>query len=926
MNLSSQRIRPVLIAAVFVVLAACQPTPQERMARADAYLAGADFRSASIELRNVLQVNPDDIDARLKLARSSYHLGDFADAANQFERALGLGDTDPDVWIGLGRALLSQGKAQEAFARVYPNLDPASRRESVLVFLGDVLLVLGNTNEAAVHYGDAVKINGSSAGGLIGEAMILDANNNDEDARRVFDYAEKLNPNSSLVWLARGNFLRSNREFSAAADAYAKSIELAGQFTPLGEQFSARVNLVSSLIDARRLDEAGVRFDELQTEYPGHAVSGFLSGRLAFSSGDYDAAQLAMQEYLSQNPRDARGEAILGAINFSQENLRQAELHLLRAVRANAGGNATRRLLAETQLRLNKPAEALQALAAGNPLNPNDFMYLALLGRAEIATGDTNAAIEHFEQSAAQSPENVAINLALAAAYLKGGRTSDSVDLLNAMPVESGSEFRRQSILIAALAEQGDRESAIAESDRLLRDNEGDAAAYVIAGALRQLLDEPNRAMSYFQQALDLEPDNLTALYSISRMAMSSGDLARAEQTLRQLLDAHPSYMPAIVLLGSILQRAGELDGLRPYLVKAIESAPEDLAPQIVLARLELALGRPNETLDIVNSTESRFPDEPELDHLKGLALLAKGENSAALPYLGRAASDAPDKAAYQFDLAQAQLANDRYIDAFETSRRFVQLRPQDARGPAMAIEAAIRAGLPDEAREVVDDFARNNPEHPEIGLFRGDLDFAAGDTPGAIGHYESAAARVWNRTVVIKLHRAYSSVGSNRSGEILERWLDEHPYDYDIRFLFAQNFEAQGDLERAVSEYEWLLVRGELNALGLNNLAWQYALAGNGEAIRLAEQAHELAPDNGSVTDTLGWILADSGDYDRAIPLLREAVTQAPENAEIRFHLASALADSGQEAEAATMLDELLRSGTQFASRLEAERLAGTL
>ena len=926
MKFSNHRISLIVAMAVFALLTACQPTPEERMSRAEAYFAEADYRTAAIELRNVLQAEPDNGQARLLLARSSYQLGDFATAVSQFERALGLGHTTVDVWLGFGRSLLSQGRAQDAFTRVVPNLDASSENEAVQNFLGDVSFSLANYEDAGSYYSRAVGINPSSAGGLVGQAMIRAANNEDEDAQRLLNQAAEANPATSFVWLAQGNFHRSNRGFIDAISAYENAIRVETAKTPIGETFSARMSLVSSLIDSRRLGDAETRLAEFTAKFPDHPVSGFLSGRLAFEKGDYEDAQLQLQDYLAKNPGDARGQAILGAINFSQDNLRQAELHLLSAVRANAGGDATRRLLAETQLRLNKPEGALESLRSIDAMDQSDGLYLAMLGRAQIATGDTEGAISYFQQSLAQEPGNVAVKLALATAYLNAERVDDAVTLLDSMPVEAGSELRRQTILIAALVRQGDHQRAISESDRLLSNRQDDPAAYVVAGALRQSIGEPVRARALYQEALMLDPENLSALYSISRMAISDGDLPGAESSLRTLLDSHATYLPGMVSLGMVLQRSGNLEDLRPYLTKAIEQSPDVIAPHIVLARMELALARPDETLNIVNSASSRFPGEPELAHLKGLALLAKGEFVRALVSLTQAASASPDNAGYQYDLAQAQLANDRHDEAFETARAFIHLRPQDSRGPALAVDAAIRSGASEKALEIVNDFAQANPDHPEIAVMLGDIDLASGNAASAIKHFEAAAARRWSRSIAVKLSAAHNAAGNSQAAEPVSKWLGEHPDDHDMRFMYAQLLEGQGKAVQAKSEYEWLLARGELDAFGLNNLAWLYSLDGNEQALQLAEQAHDLAPDSGNISDTLGWILAGRGDFERAEPLLRKAAQQLPESAEVRFHLASVLASSGAKSEASAIINELLRSEEPFPSRAEAERLADTL
>ena len=892
MTRNRQRILGPVLALVFMLISACQPTPEERLAQAEEHVAAADYRSAVIELQNLLQAAPDDMRGRRLLAEAYYQLGDFPGAAGQFERAIELGDTSASTWMAYGRALLSQGRATEVFERVVPNLESHAADTPVLVFLGDVQLAQNNFANADRLYAKAIEQDPASADGLTGLAMVRASTGDMTEAARLLDIAAENNPDVPSVWLARGNLLQAGRDYTEAAEAFEKALQLQTERSPLAENFSARVNLVSSLIDSGQLDAASAQLDELRARFPDHPASGFLEGRLAFARGDFDSAQLALQDYLAKNSGDARGRAILGAINFSQQNLRQAESHLIAAVRANAGGDATRRLLAETRLRLDNPGGALDILLAPDDLGQADAMYLSMLGRAQLASGDDEAALEYFKRGVELEPGNDMVTLALASAYLRVDRAGQAVEVLENMPVRAGSDLRRQTLLIAALVRQGDNDRAIAESNRLLEQNPDDPSVHTIAGALWQSIGAPKRASSAYEKALSLDPENLTALFSLSRIALSNGETTAAAMRLQSLLESHPAYAPAIVTLGMIFQDAGSLDNLRPYVQKAIESAPDSITPYLILARLELALDRPDVVLGIVDEARSKFGASANLDHFRGLALMAKGERQSALRALMSAVSASPGNATFQYDLAQVQLANDYYDAANESASAFCKLSSNDFRCPVL----------------------------------QGDISLARGDGDAAVAAFETAAGMKLDRDVAVRLARARTVAGTGNASQSLEAWLRDHPGDHSVRSLYARVLESEGAIPAAIAEYEALMSAGELDAVGMNNLAWRYSLANDTRAVAVAEQAHALAPTVGSITDTLGWILAQQGDYGRAVPLLREAVRQAPDVAEIRYHLASALAGAGEKGEAKAILEEVLSSGTTFPSRPDAVQLLDSL
>lgn len=145
-------------------------------------------------------------------------------------------------------------------------------------------------------------------------------------------------------------------------------------------------------------------------------------------------------------------------------------------------------------------------------------------------------------------------------------------------------------------------------------------------------------------------------------------------------------------------------------------------------------------------------------------------------------------------------------------------------------------------------------------------------------------------------------------------------------QYYFAQMLKANGKVKQAASEYERLREVGALNTIRLNNLAWQYSLHGRGEAIDLAQQTHDMGPDNGSITDTQGWILFNAEETERAVDLLRQTVKQSPDRSQIQFYLAAALAETGETSAAKSIVDEVLASGASLSSRIQARQLVKTL
>jgi len=86
------------------------------------------------------------------------------------------------------------------------------------------------------------------------------------------------------------------------------------------------------------------------------------------------------------------------------------------------------------------------------------------------------------------------------------------------------------------------------------------------------------------------------------------------------------------------------------------------------------------------------------------------------------------------------------------------------------------------------------------------------------------------------------------------------------------------------------------------------HAQARHVEAAALLREALAAWPDDATILNNLGCVLADGGDGENAVAAFRDAAKHAPESAEIRWNLAHALVSTADSAAAADAFREVLR------------------
>jgi Tfp pilus assembly protein PilF len=127
-----------------------------------------------------------------------------------------------------------------------------------------------------------------------------------------------------------------------------------------------------------------------------------------------------------------------------------------------------------------------------------------------------------------------------------------------------------------------------------------------------------------------------------------------------------------------------------------------------------------------------------------------------------------------------------------------------------------------------------------------------------------------------------------------LSAMVSSDPNSIPGHLFFAQLEIADGKTAAAIEQYRKTLALDENNIYALNTLAYLLAESKQpDEALKYAQKAKELAPDNAAVDDTLGWAYFQKGLYSLAVTHL-ESATAKEDTARRKYHLAMAYLKAG--------------------------------
>lgn len=184
--------------------------------------------------------------------------------------------------------------------------------------------------------------------------------------------------------------------------------------------------------------------------------------------------------------------------------------------------------------------------------------------------------------------------------------------------------------------------------------------------------------------------------------------------------------------------------------------------------------------------------------------------------------------------------------------------------------------------------------------------------------------ARTDNRNIRVQLADLLQSL--DRDGEAEQIFTDVIEADEargqpDWRLYFARGGarERLGTWPMAESDLKTALELNPNDPTIMNYLGYSWIDRGINlkEGLDLIEEALRLAPNNGAITDSLGWAHYKLGNYERAIFYLERATELAPDIAEILDHLGDAYWQVGRFKEAGYQWERALKYSTDEEEQL---------
>jgi tetratricopeptide (TPR) repeat protein len=334
-----------------------------------------------------------------------------------------------------------------------------------------------------------------------------------------------------------------------------------------------------------------------------------------------------------------------------------------------------------------------------------------------------------------------------------------------------------------------------------------------------------DKAENSYLKAVDLKPDREQIYFELINIYETTGHPEKAIQAYEKALEANPKSLRAAVGLGRAYVKAGQIEDASRVFEDVKQKSKSDPTVVKQIALIYLDEKKYSEAEEALQLLLAEDVDNPELHYFLGMAFEGQEKNKEATASFEKVPR------------------NSSYYKSAVIHLSFLYEQAGEA-------EKAIR--LMNEAIE-------KEPNEPELYLFLGAL-------------YEEMASYD-------------EALATFRKG------LERNEDSVRLRFRLGVVHDKMGQKDACIEAMKAVIAIDPKHAEALNYLGYTYAELGIhlDEAENLVKRALIEKPNDGYITDSLGWVYYKKGLYDKAVQLLEEAAALADDDPTILEHLGDA-------------------------------------
>ena len=541
-----------------------------------------------------------------------------------------------------------------------------------------------------------------------------------------------------------------------------------------------------------------------------------LAGFSALLSGHQEDAVKHLEKAVEEAPEDAAARVRLGAIKAAAGEPAKAEQELGRAmeldpsIELNPDMSRAQRQVISAYIRENRFEEALAAALRLQESRPNLKDGYVLAGIAYIGLRRETAARIQFHKAREIVPGAADASGNLAIMEIRQGNLDQAKAFLSDVIEHSPDHYKTLVALAAIEARQNNEEQTKTWLERAVTARPEAVSARVFLGRLLLARGDPARALEVSELLVADHSDNGQLLSLVATAQLRLSRIEAAIPNLEKLVSIAPNAADTRLMLAKAYGRTGDRRRMRTALEAALQIAPDNLAANILLARLLLATKDVAGASRITEKLAPAYPKNSEVMKLKGQIALNEGRPRDAVAHFELARRGLNDRV-IAMGLAVAKWQSNDTAGALAALEDWLARNEADSLARMQLVKYLLSLNERSKAKAQLHTAIDNDPDHwvahNDLAWFLyQEQDFAA-----AVKHAERAYALASDNPFVIDtlgvIRIAQNDVWA--ALQLLQTAYNLRPDNPDIGYHLAQAQTRNGQTHQARKTLQNILATG---------------------------------------------------------------------------------------------------------------------
>lgn len=822
------------------------PRSGKALQYAEFKIATGDPSAGRHLLEELAKQAPDYLPVWLALAQLDAAGQKYADGAAMLGNVL---SRDPQNFEGLllqNRLYVLQGKTTRAIAGLEKMAEMFPRVPAVRYQLALAYLATNQTDKAVLCLNQAVGISPQFVDAILLRAQIQIQRGRLDSAMASLQQLIQREPQLVAARLLMANAYRVRGDWTSAVDI------LQGLETANPNNVQLHLLLGTAFLQQKRTVEARKEFSLAIKLAPDFLPALEQLVNLDLKEKQFAAATRRIQSVADQHPNQVEVRLLMAKILLAEDKNDQAEAYLQETIKLAPENQGAYLMLAQMYHAIGKNPQALAKLNSAVAKDPRDITALMLTAVIYNQEKDYQKAADTYEKLLQVNPRfSPALNN-LAYLYSESftGRLNRAYELARSARDLNPYDPSTADTLGWICLKRGSYTVALSLLQESVAKLSAEPEVRFHLGMAYYMTGDESAARNAFQTALQSDKafsgrDECQSCLSILAINAATADASNIA-TLERRIAEKPDDPAALNRLAAIYEREGNSDKAIAACEAILRANPDNLAALLQLAQV-YAPKNVARAMEMAQNAYKLAPDNPEVCQLYGNLASQSGNYKLAANLFQLAVQGQPDNAEALFGFAQA----------------------------------AYHVGRVTEAQAALQKAQAGNLDGPQ-----------------------AREARQMVELIQVANAPAKSSVVSAQVAGILKSRPDYLPA---LEASVAIK-KSQGDPATAAQTCEKILDRYPDFTPAIKQLAQLYAgdPAKIDRAYALAVEAREAYPGDPAVAKTLGMILVEKGDFNRALNLLKQSA-ETSTDAETFYYLGTTQFKLNQRADSKASLQRAL-------------------